>query len=149
LWEAGEEPFFRRIARTIVREREKRLLKSTTDLVEVIAKAIPPRARRARKIHFATNTFRALRMTVNDELGSLREALPKAITLLAPKGRLLVISFHSLEDRIVKQTLKAEPDLKVLTKKPIIPTPEEIESNPRARSARLRIAIKRDRRNTN
>jgi 16S rRNA (cytosine1402-N4)-methyltransferase len=115
-------------------------LQSTQDLVRVIETAIPTAARYKKKIHPATATFRALRMIVNDELAALSTALPKAIQLLTPGGVILVISFHSLEDRIVKRTFKDSSYLKVITKKPILPGPEEITRNPRARSAKLRIA---------
>lgn len=140
--ELGEEPFARRIASAIVKARRLRPLATTGDLVDVVASVLPAKVRIRRPPHFATNVFRALRMAVNDELGSLKEALPKAVTLLAPGGKILVISFHSLEDRIVKQAFRANPALKVVTKKPITPEKAEITANPRARSAKLRIGRK-------
>lgn len=138
----GEEPYASRIARQIGVARREKPLATTRELVQVIAAAIPARRRLTGNTHFATNVFRALRMAVNDELGALREALPAAIRLLAPGGKLLVISFHSLEDRIVKQTFREAVDLEVVTKKPISAGSREVEDNPRARSAKLRIARK-------
>ncbi|HEU67747.1 MAG TPA: 16S rRNA (cytosine(1402)-N(4))-methyltransferase RsmH [Candidatus Acetothermia bacterium] len=135
LWEYGEERYARRIARAIVRARP---LHSTAELAVLVARAYP---RGRHRIHPATRTFQALRIAVNDELGALREALPAARALLAPGGTLCVISFHSLEDRIVKRFLRREGlagRLEVLAKKPIVPREEEIARNPRARSAKLR-----------
>jgi len=140
----GEEPFARTIARSIVDQRRNQPLTSTVELARTIDQAIPARERYRRKIHPATNVFRALRMTVNDELGALQAALPQATELLSPGGKLLVVSFHSLEDRPVKQFMRSAHSLTVLTKKPITPSTAEVALNPRARSAKLRIAIKRD-----
>jgi len=94
------------------------------------------------KIHPATRVFQALRIVVNDELGAIETVLPQAVDALNVGGRLCVISFHSLEDRLVKRFLKGRPDLRILTKKPLKPSPSEIASNPRARSAKLRVAQK-------
>ena len=146
----GEERYARRIARAIVAEREARKarnekpIETTGELVAIIEGAVPSMYKRG-KIHPATRTFQALRIAVNDELGSLKVALNKAMGLLSPHGRIAVISFHSLEDRIVKVAMKewqkeglGEP----LTKKPITPSDAEIMRNPRSRSAKLRIFIK-------
>ncbi|HIK03640.1 MAG TPA: 16S rRNA (cytosine(1402)-N(4))-methyltransferase RsmH [Trichormus sp. M33_DOE_039] len=132
----GEERLSRRIAKRIV---EKRPLHTTTELAEAIALCVPPKYRYGR-IHPATRVFQALRIVVNDELKSLETFVEKAPNALVPGGRIVIISFHSLEDRLVKHSLRNSPLLKVLTKKPIIATEEEIAHNPRSRSAKLRIA---------
>lgn len=140
----GEEKFARQIARKIVDERQKKKIESTLDLKEVIGKAIPSRFRHG-KISFATRTFQALRIEVNSELSSIKEVLPKAIELLSPGGRLAIISFHSLEDRIVKNFFKdkeKEGLVKILTKKPITADLKELSQNPRSRSAKLRAIVK-------
>ncbi|MBC6431070.1 16S rRNA (cytosine(1402)-N(4))-methyltransferase RsmH [Nostoc sp. HG1] len=134
----GEERLSRRIARRIV---ERRPLHTTTELADAIASSVPPKYRYGR-IHPATRVFQALRIVVNDELKSLETFLDKAPNALVPGGRIAIISFHSLEDRPVKHGLRNSPLLKVLTKKPIIATQEEINQNPRSRSAKLRIAEK-------
>jgi 16S rRNA (cytosine1402-N4)-methyltransferase len=132
----GEERLSRQIARRIV---EQRPFQTTTALANTIAHAVPGKYRYGR-IHPATRVFQALRIAVNRELEVLETLLQKAPQWLKPCGRLTIISFHSLEDRLVKHTLRATPELKVLTKKPILPQPEEIENNPRSRSAKLRLA---------
>ncbi|MCC5667681.1 16S rRNA (cytosine(1402)-N(4))-methyltransferase RsmH [Nostoc sp. CHAB 5784] len=132
----GEERLSRRIARRIV---ERRPLHTTTELADAIASSVPPKYRYGR-IHPATRVFQALRIVVNDELKSLETFLDKAPNALVPGGRIAIISFHSLEDRPVKHGLRNSPLLKVLTKKPIIAQEEEISNNPRSRSAKLRIA---------
>jgi 16S rRNA (cytosine1402-N4)-methyltransferase len=132
----GEERLSRRIARRIV---EQRPFSTTTELADAIAHSVPP-AYRYGRIHPATRVFQALRIGVNRELEVLETFLDQAPHWLKPAGRLVVISFHSLEDRIVKHRLKDSPLLHVLTKKPILPTEAEIASNSRARSAKLRIA---------
>ncbi len=155
LKEFGEERFSRRIAKEIIKARKVKPIKSTFQLVEVIKRAFPSKYRFKRiprrkafgflrGRHFATRTFQALRIAVNDELNNLENALPQAWEILEPFGRLVVISFHSLEDRIVKNFYRNQSsiDLKVLTKKPIRPTVKEIKINPRSRSAKLRAAIK-------
>jgi 16S rRNA (cytosine1402-N4)-methyltransferase len=140
----GHEKFAEKIAKKICEEREKRKIERTFQLVNVIKKAVPVWYQK-RKIHFATKTFLALRIFVNQELENLKIALPKALEILERGGRLVVISFHSLEDKIVKDFLKKmekEGKLKILTKKPIVPTIEEIKQNPRSRSAKLRAGVK-------
>ncbi len=144
LREYGEERFSRRITREIVRERQKALIKTTSRLVEIVRKAIPGKYQR-QKIHSSTRTFQALRTAVNDELANLEKALPQALEVLGKNGRIVVISFHSLEDRIVKNFFRENAKkglLQILTKKPIVPTAEELQENPRARSAKLRAIIK-------
>ena len=157
----GEERFARQIAREIVRRRGSRPLERTGELVEAIRAAVPA-PRRFGDGHPAKRVFQAIRIAVNDELASLERALPSALEMLRPGGRLCVISFHSLEDRIVKRFLQAqsrgctcppefpvcvcgrEPTLRVLTKKAVRPSPREIDVNPRSSSARLRAAAKTD-----
>jgi 16S rRNA (cytosine1402-N4)-methyltransferase len=144
LREFGEEKFAKRISKEIVRVRKVKPIRTTLQLVEVIKKAVPSFYQH-RKIHFATKTFQALRITVNNELENLKIALPQALEILEKGGRLVVISFHSLEDRIVKNFLKEkerEGKIKILTKKPIRPSKEEIRKNPRSRSAKLRAVLK-------
>ncbi len=132
--EYGEERRWRSAAKAIVEARKKRKIATTRELCDVLA----PVLGKSRKIHPATLIFQALRIYVNDELNSLQEGLQTAISLLKPKGRLVVISFHSLEDRIVKQTFRASKEIVILTKKPLIAHREETRNNPRARSAKLR-----------
>jgi 16S rRNA (cytosine1402-N4)-methyltransferase len=136
----GEEPAARRIAHSLVQARVRRPILTTRQLAELVAAAIPPH-RRPRRIHPATRTFQALRIAVNDELGGLEAALPRAAHLLAPGGRFGVIAFHSLEDRLVKQTFRrlGREGWRVLTAKPVRPRAAEVQSNPRARSAKLRV----------
>jgi len=138
--EYGEERYAYQIAKAIVESRRTKSLRTTADLVTLIEKVVPFRFRT--KIHPATRIFQALRMETNDELNALKIVLQIASKRLAPGGRLVVVSFHSGEDRIVKQFLKNNPDFQVLTKKPLIPTETEIVANPRARSAKLRAAQK-------
>lgn len=144
LREYGEEMFAKRIAKKIIEERKIKPIKTTFQLVEIIKKAVPRRYQR-KKIHWATRTFQALRIAVNDELNNLEKVLPQTIDILKPQGRLVIISFHSLEDRIVKNFFKEETKkslIKILTKKPINPSQEEIKINPRSRSAKLRACQK-------
>ncbi len=141
LKEYGEERFNRRIAKAIIKERKIKPIKTTFQLVEVIKKAVPRNYEKGR-IHPATRTFQALRIAVNDELNNLRKVLPQAIEILAPGGRIVIISFHSLEDRIVKNFFKEVKNIGIITKKPVIASEEEIKTNPRSRSAKLRAAIK-------
>jgi len=140
----GEERYARRIARVIVEERAKKPIETTFDLVELIKKATPWLYHRG-KIHPATRTFQALRITVNDEINALKEGVIKGFDRLNSKGRMAVISFHSLEDRVVKHLYKEKENegLAVLiTKKPITASEQELEENPRSRSAKLRIIEK-------
>jgi 16S rRNA (cytosine1402-N4)-methyltransferase len=157
--EYGEERYARPIARAIVRRRREQPFERTGELVDVIRSAIPAPARFGDG-HPAKRVFQALRIAVNDELGSLESALPSALEMLRPGGRLAVISFHSLEDRIVKRFLRMkekgctcppdfpvcvcghEPELRALSRRPIKPSPNELAANPRASSARLRAALK-------
>ena len=141
--ELGEERYSRRIARAIVRVRRQSPLRTTMDLSRVIKESVP-RPYRSGRLHPATRTFQAFRMAVNDELGSLKTGLDEVIDVLAPGGRLCVISFHSLEDRVVKQAFRrlaheAPDQWTILTKKPVSPSMEERRANPRARSAKLRV----------
>jgi 16S rRNA (cytosine1402-N4)-methyltransferase len=155
----GEERYARQIARAIVRRRDERPYTRTGELVETIKAAIPTPARFGDG-HPAKRVFQALRIAVNDELGSLEAALPSAVEMLRPGGRLAVISFHSLEDRIVKNFLRdrakgcvcppefpictcgREPELRLLTRKAVRPGAREVAANPRSASARLRAAVK-------
>lgn len=144
-WEYGEERLSRRAAEAIAKARKKRRIRTTTELIEIVKPVL-----RWGKLHPATLIFQALRIAVNDELGELERGLDAAIERLSPGGRIAVISFHSLEDRIVKHRFKelefkrkrGEGSLHILTKKPICPTDEESRKNPRARSAKLRVAEK-------
>lgn len=156
----GEEKFSGRIARAIVKNREISPITTTGELVEIIREASPAAYRYDSKIHFATRVFQALRIAVNDEIEVLKSTLPSALNFLSPRGRLALISFHSLEDREVKAFFRQEsalcvcppripicrcgthPKLKIVTKKPIVASPDEIEENPRSRSAKLRVAEK-------
>ena len=155
----GEERYAKQIARAIARRRRERPFERTGELVDTIRGALPAPARFGEG-HPAKRVFQALRIAVNDELGSLERALPAALALLRPGGRLAVISFHSLEDRIVKQFLRAEehgctcppdfpvcvcgrePALRAVNRRPIRPSAREVADNPRAASARLRVAVK-------
>ena len=136
----GEEKWAGRIAKHIVEVRNKHPIQTTTQLAKVVAQAIPRRYW-PRNIHPATRTFQALRIAVNQELENLKHFLKQALDLLLPRGRLVIISFHSLEDRLVKTAFKQwakDKKVRLLTKKPLQPSEEEIKFNPRARSAKLR-----------
>lgn len=155
--EYGEERFAQQIAKKICEIRKIRPIQTTFELINTVAMAVPKKFQHGR-IHFATKIFQALRIAVNDELNNLKAVLPQAIDVLEPGGRLAVISFQSLEDRIVKQFFKRESTgclcskaslicqckhkaiLKIITKKPITPTEEEAKNNPRSRSAKMRVA---------
>ena len=137
LFEFGEEPRARRIARAIVKRRP---IRGTAHLAQVVEGALGRRGR----IHPATRTFQGIRIEVNQELQALKTALSAAAETLQPGGRLVVISYHSLEDRLVKTTLRESTVLRVLTKKPISPSQEEVAYNPRSRSARMRAAERLD-----
>jgi 16S rRNA (cytosine1402-N4)-methyltransferase len=136
IYEYGEERFSRRIAKTIVQQRP---FQTTTELAEAIASTVPGKYRHGR-IHPATRTFQALRIEVNQELKSLEKFIAQAPLWLKPGGKIGIISFHSLEDRIVKHCFRGSELLQVITKKPIIADREEQRSNPRSRSAKLRFA---------
>jgi 16S rRNA (cytosine1402-N4)-methyltransferase len=135
----GEERQARRIAQLIISARQQQEIETTTQLADIVASGI----RRTGRTHPATKIFQALRIAVNNELGELESALPDFVDCLKPGGRFAIISFHSLEDRIVKQFFKSRDDLTVLTKKPVVPTETETKTNPRARSAKLRVAEKK------
>jgi 16S rRNA (cytosine1402-N4)-methyltransferase len=140
LRELGEEPRARRVARSIVRRRQRAPLTRTDDLVAAVTAALGPARGR---IHPATRTFQALRIAVNNELAALESGLDAALELLKPEGRVAVISFHSLEDRIVKWRFRAwaaQGRVKILTRRPLGPSAEEVSRNPRSRSAKLRVA---------
>ncbi len=155
----GEEMFAFRIVKNIIAARRVKEIETTTELAEIVLASVPAALRR-KKIHPATKTFQALRLAVNQELESLEEILPQAVRLLKPGGRLAIVSFHSLEDRIVKNFFKDQaktcicppevmlcnchhkPVAKIITKKALIPTEAEAKANPRARSAKLRVLEK-------
>ena len=155
----GQERWAKRIARQIVRARKRKSISTTCQLVEIVLEAIPPKSTGWR-IHPATRVFQALRIYINDELKNLHSGIYCAVSALKPGGRLCIISFHSLEDRIVKEQFRTlsrtcicppktpicvcqhTPTLEILTKRPIAPTPDEIRRNPRSRSAKLRVAMK-------
>ena len=157
----GEEKFARRIAAGIVKSRKIAEIKRTRVLVDIIEDCVPKSYINNSKIHFATRTFQAFRIASNDELTRLEKVLPQALEILKPGGRLVVVSFHSLEDRIVKQFFKKEsrdcicpPEIpvcrcehkskiKIITKKPNVASAEEIKNNPRSRSAKLRVGEKK------
>jgi 16S rRNA (cytosine1402-N4)-methyltransferase len=157
LYRFGEERFARGIVSRIVRERQKEPITSSSRLARIIAGAVPAQHGK-RRIHPATRTFQALRIAVNRELEQLQEGLARAIAVLAPGGRIGVIAFHSLEDRIVKRFFRdksrectcppewpicqcgGKAELRVVTAKPLTATPEEISRNPASRSAKLRVA---------
>ena len=142
LKEYGQERFARRIAKEIVFFRKREKIETVGQLVEIIKKSMPAKFRYGR-IHFATRSFQALRIATNNELDNLELAIGQAINLLRKKGKIIVISYHSLEDRIVKHFFKEHQDLcKIITKKPIIPSDEEIAKNYSSRSAKMRVCKK-------
>ena len=159
LYDYGEERFAPRIAAAICKRREEKEIETTLELVDIIRSAMPPSALREKQ-HPAKRSFQAIRIAVNDELGSVERVMKKAVPLLKPGGRLAVITFHSLEDRIVKNAMAEaakgctcprefpvcvcgkKPQVKLITRKPIVSGEEELERNPRARSAKLRICEK-------
>ena len=143
IYEFGEERLSRRIARAIVEQRKKKQpIRSSKELAEVISRCVPSSYRHGR-IHPATRTFQALRIAVNDELKQLQSALRLLPDCLAVGGRIAIISFHSLEDRFVKNAFRNDTRLQAITKKPVLPSESEIMQNPRSRSAKLRIAERR------
>lgn len=157
IWKYGEERGSRRIARAVVAARREKPIETTGQLADIVRRAVGGKRSR---IHPATKTFQALRIVVNDELGSLEKAIKGALDILALGGRAAIISFHSLEDRLVKEafrtaarvcvcppedlrcTCSRKPDFKLLTKKPIVPSQREVSENPRSRSAKLRVIEK-------
>lgn len=147
--EYGEERWAVRIAKFIVTERKSKPFETTSDLIETMRRAIPSKLRHGRKTHFATRTFQALRMAVNSELSALQEGIESAFNHLRKGGKMVIITFHSLEDRMVKRSLKrwsqeglSDQKLRIITRKPILPASEELMLNPRSRSAKLRVAEK-------
>lgn len=157
IYRYGDERWARRIAHFIIEARERRPIRTTQELSRIVEDAVPVSARRGRK-HPARKTFQALRIAVNDEMEDLKEGIDKSIECLARSGRIVVLSYQSNEDRLVKRTfnslakgsgyppgdpLYVEPVLEVLTRRPLVPSEEEVESNPRSRSAKLRAAMKR------
>lgn len=144
LEEYGEERYARQIAKKIVEERKNKKIESTFQLVQIIKEAVP-KSYQFGNIHLATRTFQALRIATNNELGNLERVLPDAISILSSGGRLVIISFHSLEDRIVKNFFKQKEEegvVKILTKKPVTADVDEMGINPRSRSAKLRAIVK-------
>jgi 16S rRNA (cytosine1402-N4)-methyltransferase len=159
IWRYGDERFARRIARAIVERRKSKPIVSTRELAEVVTSAVPPKHRWG-DIHPATRTFQAIRIEVNRELEAIERGLPAAIDALKPGGRICVISFHSLEDRIAKTVFRryagkcecpprlpecrcgARKIVRIVTTKPVTPSAGEVEANPRGRSAKLRCAEK-------
>ncbi len=139
IYKYGEERHSRRIARNVVEKRSEEPIRTAGQLAEIVRRSVP-RSRDSQRIDPATRTFQALRIVVNDELGALAEALESFPNCLATGGRVAVISFHSLEDRIVKETFRDQPRYEALTKKPLRPTELEIQRNPRSRSAKMRVA---------
>lgn len=155
----GEERFYKNIVKRIIEYRKNHAIETTTELAEIIRYAVPPNSRYG-KIDPSTRTFQALRIEVNQELASLKRFIPQAIESLCEEGRLGIITFHSLEDRIVKNIYRENaggcvcppelprcvcgriPKVRIITKKPILPSPEEVRENPRSRSAKLRVAEK-------
>ncbi|MGI5892555.1 MAG: 16S rRNA (cytosine(1402)-N(4))-methyltransferase RsmH [Bacillota bacterium] len=159
IYQYGEEKWAKRIAQMILLERKEKTIDTTGQLVQVIKKAIPVKAREKDQ-HPAKRTFQAIRIAVNDELGVLGKAIDAAVAVLKPGGRLVIITFHSLEDRIVKEKFRLlaadclcppktpicicghQASIKLLSRKPILPQKNEIEHNPRSRSAKMRVAVK-------
>ncbi len=140
----GEERLSRKIAKEVCKARKEKKIETTFELVEIIKRAVP-KWYLFKKAHFATKTFQALRITVNDEIEALKEGLVKAFEVLNPDGKLAIISFHSLEDRVIKRyfrDLKNKKEGVLINKKPITPSNEELKKNPRSRSAKLRIIQK-------
>ncbi len=144
--EYGEERYSRKIAKRIIEERRMKQIAKTSQLLEIIKKSVPySKTKRGQIDRVAARIFQSLRIVVNDELENLNQGLEQALKILEPEGRLVVISFHSLEDRIVKNFLREQQNrgsLKILTKKPIVASDEEVKMNSRSRSAKLRAAIK-------
>jgi len=142
IFKYGEERFARKIAREIVKRRKVKPIKTTTELAKIVEEVIPKKLWAGRKKHPATKTFQAIRIYVNKEFESIEGGIPKAIERLKEGGRIVVITFHSLEDRIVKNILRGREDIEIVTKKPVLPSDEEVKVNPAARSAKLRAGEK-------
>ncbi|HVU89842.1 MAG TPA: 16S rRNA (cytosine(1402)-N(4))-methyltransferase RsmH [Pirellulales bacterium] len=142
IYQLGEERFSRRIARRIVEQRQQERIETAHQLAEIVRRAVP-RSADTRRIDPATRTFQALRIAVNDELGALDQALAEMPDCLEPGGKLAIISFHSLEDRRVKEAFRGDDRWQPLTKKPLRASEQETLQNPRARSAKLRVAARR------
>lgn len=160
LGEYGEEPFARKIAKNICKFRKNRPIQTVSDVLWILEQSIPLKIQKTGRSHFATNTFRALRIEVNNELGDLSKTLKTIVGYLKANAKLAVISFHSTEDRIIKNTFRElstecicppkapictcnhKAEVKLITKKPIIPTEKEVFDNPRSRSAKLRVVQK-------
>jgi 16S rRNA (cytosine1402-N4)-methyltransferase len=142
IYQNGDERLSRRIARRIVEQRKTRPIETSKQLADIVRRCYPPRHARGESIDPATRTFQALRIAVNGELESLDRGLQQLPDCLRLGGRLAIISFHSLEDRRVKYAFRDDPRLNVLTKKPVLPTDDELARNPRARSAKLRVAAR-------
>lgn len=143
IYEFGEERYSRRIARAIVSRRREKPIESAADFAELVRRQIP-RGREKSRIDPATRTFQALRIAVNGELKSLQIALKRLPDRIRPGGRLAIISFHSLEDRMVKLAFRDDDRLEPITRRPIVAGEEELDKNPRARSAKLRVALRRE-----
>ncbi len=139
IYKFGEERHSRRVARLIVEERAKAPIRTAQRLAEIVRRAVP-RSRGPERIDPATRTFQALRIAVNDELGSLAKGLQQIPACVAPSGRVVVISFHSLEDRLVKEAFRDDPRYQALVRKPLRPSEAEVLRNPRSRSAKMRVA---------
>ncbi len=142
IYEHGEERFSRRIARRIFEARRKASIRTASELAAIIRQSVP--RKREDRIDPATRTFQALRIAVNEELKWLKVALRRLPDCLRPGGRLAIISFHSLEDRLVKESFRNDERLTVLTRRPLRATEEEVETNPRSRSAKFRVAERND-----
>jgi len=140
IYQYGEERYSRRIARKIVERRERQPIETAAELADLVRRCIPRSSGLGERIDPATRTFQALRIAVNDELGSLERVLEQIPDYLHPGGRVAIISFHSLEDRRVKEAFRRDPRYEPLTKKPLRPTEKEMATNPRSRSAKLRVA---------
>jgi len=144
LWSFGQERWHNRIAHLLIEERQRQPIATTSQLTNIVLRSIPARYRhRHYRVHPATRTFQAVRIAVNRELEILESALNKAIEILDIGARICVISFHSLEDRTAKLTFRqasSEGKVKIITPKPLVPQPSEVESNPRSRSSKLRVA---------
>jgi 16S rRNA (cytosine1402-N4)-methyltransferase len=144
LTDYGEERFSRTIARQVIVRRRAGPVRTTRDLVEIVTEAIPAKVRRQSRSDPATRVFQALRIAVNEELRHLEEALKTELyQALAPGGRLVIITFHSLEDRLVKNSFREADRWQVVNRKPVSPAPAEVRINPRSRSAQIRCAMKK------